>query len=1084
MGFVLLLLLLMILNGVYQNYFVSADTNVSLAVAVHNISGYAMPQGGGTITVVLFNSNYQKIIEKSNEYRGGETLVNIFLGTFPAGNYIVEVYNIPKTGLRYHEFWGSDFVKADGTPKHFYRHVPYVIDVKVNGKSVYDGLTTITYGNSVSMEVLVKNADPETKNVKVRLLLRKCGSTSYWFNEISDQKSISGGGISSFKFVINPQETGIHEFYVIVFGWNNARIITDQHNWYKAFEVKAPEVEDAEIIKFKPPSGEFKPGDELISDVMIRNTGTVTRSFWIGLSYRSPDGTWYDVPPEETRVLSPGQETTITFKWRLPADAPYGFYDAKAAIWNGYDPKNNIMIPPQYDEAYEEDVFKVVMPSHNVEVQLIYPQNGEIMKDLPIMFIVRILVDGKPAEGVRVELICTNGGTSYCHPIDDERFHYTDSEGYVRVQCFSSLGPGSTVKWYAKALYQGEEYRSETWSFTFRPETEDFEVDIYTDKGGQGYFVPGGTYYVGEYGEVYFKANRKAYVCVYEEYPGGMVTLYEGWIEGNKVYRISGRYQEPPGDRLFVIKAEDEYGNEAYDECKVEVISQTPYLPDLIITSIKIHSSEVYRGEKLTIEFTEKNQGNGDSGPFVTKIYLGKTEYGRDYVIGDTGSHTLKAGESRKFKLDLIIPKEIPTGNYYVVIFIDYSDQIKESNEDNNIKSTAPNVIQVRIRSFIADHSSFQVWFPGLQPPPHAVYFSLDYCNTLDEDVIVVFYIEDVEGNVISVAKRHRIFGDPIAKANSRGRVYGEWIARAGTFYIEWKAFLVSDKNLSNPIDASLPEEKRVIKLAYIEGMPPLYHDLSNFESRERKQYTIQSFQPVQVYRYFVKAGVPNELTIYYSDDFPYVLAPIYPTRLNPTRYVYVLIPRDIKVSKYSVVGEVELVKTFTSCIQDCGTWYIFKVTANKQPAWLEWKVTIKFNLINPKTTSSVFIRSSSVSEIIAEDVLQTAYHKFVELIFSSLKSGSWFSPTDLATFLTSLGFDILSAHQVIIFDVTEQSNYIKVGDVDGDNVVDYKDLAILGANYGKHQSDPDFNSAADLNGDGVVDYKDLAILGANYEKS
>ncbi|RLE40966.1 hypothetical protein DRJ16_06805, partial [Candidatus Woesearchaeota archaeon] len=632
-------------------------------------------------------------------YRGGETLVNIFLGTFPAGNYIVEVYNIPKTGLRYHEFWGSGFVKADGSPKHFYRHVPYVMDVKVNGKSVYDGLTTITYGNSVSMEVLVKNADPETKNVKVRLLLRKCGSTSYWFNEISDQKSISGGGISSFKFVINPQETGIHEFYVIVFGWNNARIITDQHNWYKAFEVKAPEVEDAKIIKFKPPSGEFKPGDELISDVMIKNTGTVTRSFWIGLSYRSPDGTWYDLPPEETRVLSPGQETTITFKWRLPADAPYGFYDAKTAIWNGYDPKNNIMISPQYDEAYEEDVFKVVTPSHNVEVQLVSPKNGETLKDLPITFIVRILVDGKPAEGVRVELICTNGGTSYCHPIDGERFHYTDSEGYVRVQCFSSLGPGSTVKWPAKAPYQGEEYRSETWSFTYLPEVEELEVDIYTDKGGQGRFVPGGTYYVGEYGEIYFKANRKAYVYVYEEYPGGTIMLYEGWIEGGKVYHISGRYQEPPGDRLFVINAEDEYGNEALDECKVQVLSQTRYLPDLTVTSIaiRLYSYVVYRGEKLTIEVTEKNLGEKDSGPFITGVCLGNGKYECDYMIGTTDEHSLKAGESHIVKFDLLIPHEVSPGRYYVTAFIDYHDEVEESNEDNNVMSAIDSVaIKVR----------------------------------------------------------------------------------------------------------------------------------------------------------------------------------------------------------------------------------------------------------------------------------------------------------------------------------------------------------------------------------------------------
>ncbi|RLI41592.1 hypothetical protein DRO64_07315, partial [Candidatus Bathyarchaeota archaeon] len=57
------------------------------------------------------------------------------------------------------------------------------------------------------------------------------------------------------------------------------------------------------------------------------------------------------------------------------------------------------------------------------------------------------------------------------------------------------------------------------------------------------------------------------------------------------------------------------------------------------------------------------------------------------------------------------------------------------------------------------------------------------------------------------------------------------------------------------------------------------------------------------------------------------------------------------------------------------------------------------------------------------------------------------------------------------------------IGDINGDGFVDYKDLAVLGASYGRHEDEPMFNPLADLNGDSVVDYKDLAILGANYGK-
>lgn len=70
---------------------------------------------------------------------------------------------------------------------------------------------------------------------------------------------------------------------------------------------------------------------------------------------------------------------------------------------------------------------------------------------------------------------------------------------------------------------------------------------------------------------------------------------------------------------------------------------------------------------------------------------------------------------------------------------------------------------------------------------------------------------------------------------------------------------------------------------------------------------------------------------------------------------------------------------------------------------------------------------------------------------------------------------------------IKTESAVITIGsnqnDINGDNIVDYRDLAILGAAYGSKKGDPAYKEAADLNGDGIVDYKDLAILGANYGK-
>ncbi|MBN1190173.1 MAG: hypothetical protein JXA46_10505 [Dehalococcoidales bacterium] len=62
-----------------------------------------------------------------------------------------------------------------------------------------------------------------------------------------------------------------------------------------------------------------------------------------------------------------------------------------------------------------------------------------------------------------------------------------------------------------------------------------------------------------------------------------------------------------------------------------------------------------------------------------------------------------------------------------------------------------------------------------------------------------------------------------------------------------------------------------------------------------------------------------------------------------------------------------------------------------------------------------------------------------------------------------------------------ENTDYQKVGDLNSDGKVDYRDLGMFGRAYGTSRGDSNFNEAADMNSDGVVDYRDLAILGGRY---
>jgi hypothetical protein len=58
------------------------------------------------------------------------------------------------------------------------------------------------------------------------------------------------------------------------------------------------------------------------------------------------------------------------------------------------------------------------------------------------------------------------------------------------------------------------------------------------------------------------------------------------------------------------------------------------------------------------------------------------------------------------------------------------------------------------------------------------------------------------------------------------------------------------------------------------------------------------------------------------------------------------------------------------------------------------------------------------------------------------------------------------------------------VGDVNGDGIVDLKDVYIVGKAYGSYPGHPKWNPAADLNGDLKVDLKDFVIVVSNFGKT
>ncbi len=116
--------------------------------------------------------------------------------------------------------------------------------------------------------------------------------------------------------------------------------------------------------------------------------------------------------------------------------------------------------------------------------------------------------------------------------------------------------------------------------------------------------------------------------------------------------------------------------------------------PDLTVTSVSISPTSGKAGDEITVNFTVKNQGGSPAGSFSYRVSLATTRWGTDYLLDNKVVPTdfsLKAGgESKRTAICGPISEKVPAGSYWVTVFVDRSDEIDESDEDNNIGSSHP----------------------------------------------------------------------------------------------------------------------------------------------------------------------------------------------------------------------------------------------------------------------------------------------------------------------------------------------------------------------------------------------------------
>ena len=155
-------------------------------------------------------------------------------------------------------------------------------------------------------------------------------------------------------------------------GLLNSRVFTIAKSGYYSQEYVSSQADDGkninislieikpigEIIDFVVPIGLKVRETNQSVQVKIRNNGEVSKSFWVGLSIAHEDATnsgwpilWYDIKPQASSVLTPGQQEVITFNFIIPPNLKPGNYYACAAVWNSFNTDDWLMVDPRYDDT-------------------------------------------------------------------------------------------------------------------------------------------------------------------------------------------------------------------------------------------------------------------------------------------------------------------------------------------------------------------------------------------------------------------------------------------------------------------------------------------------------------------------------------------------------------------------------------------------------------------------------------------------------------------------------------------------------------------------------------------------------------
>ena len=106
--------------------------------------------------------------------------------------------------------------------------------------------------------------------------------------------------------------------------------------------------------------------------------------------------------------------------------------------------------------------------------------------------------------------------------------------------------------------------------------------------------------------------------------------------------------------------------------------------PDLIVSSASLSDSSVEQGDRVRVDATVRNQGNGRASGSRVAYYISKVGTKTLTKVDDDSVSSLNPGSSDS-EYDHIDTDDLDLGTYLVLIKADYDNRVAESDEDNNV---------------------------------------------------------------------------------------------------------------------------------------------------------------------------------------------------------------------------------------------------------------------------------------------------------------------------------------------------------------------------------------------------------------